>query len=176
MKATGLAVAAALALGGCAMTGTGVAAGGTATAQTQLRDAAGRALANATITQQAGGLAVAVSASGMQPGTYGIHVHAVGRCEAPGFTSAGSHWNPTDQQHGLQNPQGPHRGDLPNLVVGANGQGTLQYLIRGARLGDTAGALMDADGAALVIHAGVDDMRTDPSGNSGDRIACGVLS
>lgn len=170
-----LTTAAAAALGGCAMSGADMAPMGSSSAQAQLRDATGRSVANATVTQQADGLAVAVTAAGMQPGTHGIHVHAVGRCDAPGFTSAGPHWNPTERQHGLQDPRGPHRGDLPNLIVGANGQGTLRYLIRGGQLSGGAGALLDADGAALVIHARADDMRTDPSGNSGDRIACGVF-
>jgi Cu-Zn family superoxide dismutase len=112
---------------------------------------------------------------GIAAGTYGAHVHRTGRCEGPAFDSAGAHWNPTGQQHGFRNPSGRHRGDLPNLVVGAAGRGTLTFTIRAAQLRGEAG-MIDADGAALMIHAQADDYRTDPSGNSGPRIACGVLN
>jgi Cu-Zn family superoxide dismutase len=95
----------------------------------------------------------------------------VGRCDAPDFTSAGGHWNPTQKKHGTMNPQGPHQGDLPNLVIGSDGRGTIGAVIPGA----TLAGLLDADGAAMVIHAGPDDLMTDPSGNSGGRIACGVF-
>jgi Cu-Zn family superoxide dismutase len=98
-------------------------------------------------------------------------VHAVGRCDPPGFESAGPHWNPTGREHGSQNPRGQHLGDLPNLLVGADGEGSFDLGIAGADLR----AMLDTDGAALVIHAGADDYRTDPSGNSGARIACGVF-
>jgi Cu-Zn family superoxide dismutase len=112
----------------------------------------------------------------MAPGAYGVHLHAVGRCDPPGFTSAGPHCNPTGHQHGKDNPQGMHKGDLPNLLVGTDGRGTFEYTVPGATLlGRGAGALLDADGAAIVVHAQADDYRTDPSGNSGARIACGTL-
>ena len=107
----------------------------------------------------------------MPPGTHGAHVHTVGRCDPPAFETAGSHWNPTTMKHGTMNPQGPHQGDLPNLVVDGGGRGTIGATIPGA----TLASLLDADGAAVVIHASADDLRTDPSGNSGGRIACGVL-
>jgi len=97
-----------------------------------------------------------------------LHLHAVGRCEGPKFDSAGPHWNPAGRQHGHLNPAGSHLGDLPNLTVSANGRGALNFLVRGG--------LVDADGTALVIHAKPDDYRTDPSGSSGDRIACAVLA
>ena len=109
-----------------------------------------------------------------------MHIHDVGRCEGPSFTSAGSHWNPEDKQHGLQNDQGPHRGDLPNVTVGDDGRleatVTIQNSnLRGSRAYGFANQIIDDDGAALVIHAQADDMKTDPSGDSGDRIACAVL-
>jgi superoxide dismutase, Cu-Zn family len=107
----------------------------------------------------------------MPQGTYAAHVHTTGRCDAPDFTTAGSHWNPTASQHGKDNPQGMHKGDLPNLLVGTDGRGTLEYTIAGADVG----AMLDADGASIVIHTGADDYRTDPSGNSGGRMACGVF-
>lgn len=111
----------------------------------------------------------------MPTGTYGAHVHSTGRCDAPGFESAGAHWNPTNHQHGKDNPVGMHKGDLPNLVIGSNGRGLMEVTLPNASLAGSVNPLMDADGAALVIHASADDYRTDPSGNSGSRIACGVL-
>jgi Cu-Zn family superoxide dismutase len=111
----------------------------------------------------------------MQRGTYAAHVHTVGACTAPDFTSAGPHWNPTGAQHGRNNPAGMHKGDLPNLSVGTDGRGSLEFLIAGAALRGGAAPLLDADGAAVVIHAQADDYRTDPAGNAGARIACGVL-
>ncbi len=112
----------------------------------------------------------------MSPGSYGAHLHAVGRCDPPGFESAGPHWNPTGQKHGKDNPAGMHKGDLPNLLVGTDGRGSFEYTIPNAGLsGMLPNRLIDGDGAAVVIHASADDYRTDPSGNSGARIACGVL-
>jgi Cu-Zn family superoxide dismutase len=129
------------------------------------------------VRQAAGVLAVRVEAAGLAPGVYGVHLHAVGRCDPPGFASAGPHWNPTGRQHGRDNPAGAHLGDLPNLNVGADGRGAVAFEVRGASLLEGgANALLDADGAAVVVHAQADDYRTDPSGNSGARIACGVLS
>ncbi len=144
-------------------------------ASARIADSSGRQLAVASAAQQNDGLRISVSASGLRPGSYGLHVHAVGRCDAPDFTSAGPHWNPTMRQHGSQNPQGAHRGDLPNLIVGANGQGEIAFTIPEARLSGGVGGMLDADGAAIVLHAGPDDYRTDPSGNSGARIGCGVF-
>jgi Cu-Zn family superoxide dismutase len=111
----------------------------------------------------------------MPPGKHGIHVHAVGRCEAPEFKTAGAHFNPTDKQHGLQNPAGAHSGDLPNLVVDQEGRGKATFTAKGATLGEGKGSLLGPEGTALVIHADPDDEKTDPAGNSGARIACGVI-
>ena len=106
---------------------------------------------------------------------HGIHIHAVGRCDPPDFMSAGDHVNPTNRQHGLRNPQGPHAGDLPNLTVEAGGTGTFQAANVDLTLGAGANGLFDADGSALVVHADPDDEATEPTGNSGGRIACGVI-
>lgn len=141
----------------------------------ELRSPGNEVLARARATQTGGGARVFVEAAGLQPGTYGVHVHATGQCRGPDFTSAGGHWNPTDRRHGMQNPQGPHQGDLPNLVVGADGRGTVAYVIPAAQLAGGAAPMLDGDGAAVVVHAAADDYRTDPSGNSGARIACGIL-
>lgn len=142
---------------------------------TDVKDAAGLTMARATVDQAGDGLRVRVEAMGMRSGTYGAHVHSIGRCDAPGFTTAGPHWNPTGQQHGKSNPQGMHKGDLPNLAVGTDGRGSFEVTIPGARIVGGNDPLLDADGAAIVIHASADDYRTDPSGNSGGRIACGVI-
>ena len=152
-------------------TAMGEAMPGGRTAVASLRTAAGADAGRATATEVAGGLRFTLDARGLPPGTHGAHVHTVGRCDAPGFETAGSHWNPTAMQHGTQNPQGPHSGDLPNLIVGADGRGTVGVTIPGA----TMAGLLDADGGAMLVHAGADDLRTDPSGNSGGRIACGVF-
>ena len=136
-----------------------------------LRDARGGTLATATVTE-AGGIRVRLEAAGLAPGTYGVHIHSAGRCDPPGFESAGPHWNPSGRQHGRLNPMGWHLGDLPNLAVGSNGAGAAEFTVADASLND----LLDADGAALVVHAGPDDYRTDPSGNSGARLACGVIA
>jgi Cu-Zn family superoxide dismutase len=143
----------------------------------ELRDSAGTVVAHVRATQNAGGVRFRVTASRLPPGVHGIHIHAVGRCDAPAFAGAGPHWNPGGRQHGRLNPQGMHKGDLPNLVVGADGRGRLDATVAGASLGgEGAGGLLDADGSSVVIHASPDDERTDPSGNSGARIACAVLN
>ena len=150
--------------------GTAMAGGRVAVAV--LVDAAGRPAGRATVTQVAGGLRVTLDARGLTPGNHGAHLHTVGQCVAPDFASAGPHWNPAATKHGTMNPQGPHAGDLPNLLIGADGRGTLGITLAGA----TMEGLLDADGAALVVHAAADDLVTDPSGNSGARLACGVVT
>jgi Cu-Zn family superoxide dismutase len=136
-----------------------------------LHTADGTDVGRATATEVAGGLRFTIDARGLPAGTHGAHVHTIGRCDAPDFTTAGGHWNPTGKKHGAMNPQGPHEGDLPNLIVGTDGRGTIGITIPGA----TMAGLLDADGSALVVHANPDDLMTDPSGNSGGRIACGVF-
>ena len=119
-------------------------------------------------------MTISIAAVGLTTGAHGIHLHAVGTCDAPGFASAGSHLNPHGKQHGSANPAGSHLGDLPNLIVGADGTGAITAKLSDSPAG-IASALFDADGTALVIHASSDDYMTDPSGNSGPRIACAVL-
>ena len=140
-------------------------------ASATLRDLQGRDVGSATFSQADGGIGLEVRATGLAPGEHGIHIHMVGQCDAASaFASAGEHVNPTGAQHGLANPAGPHLGDLPNLIVAADSSGTLS----GASM-LAMDSLFDADGSALVIHAQRDDQTTDPSGDSGDRIACGVI-
>jgi superoxide dismutase, Cu-Zn family len=152
-------------------------------ATAELRDGSGNALGVASLTPTTGGVLVSGQFRGLPPGLHGIHIHEVGRCESP-FTSAGAHWNPAGRQHGTNNPQGTHASDLfsqtapaegSNLRAAANGTGTLRSVARGVTLAPGAMSVFDADGSALVIHVGQDDNVTDPTGNSGDRLACGVI-
>ncbi|HEX8693451.1 MAG TPA: superoxide dismutase family protein [Longimicrobium sp.] len=139
-------------------------------------DAQGQEVGTLTATAQGrDSVRLAVVATRVPAGTHGTHLHAVGRCDTPDFTTAGPHLNPASRQHGLRNPRGPHLGDLPNLVVGAGGGGRLEATVAGT-LNPGQAPLFDADGTALVIHAGADDQVTDPSGNSGARIACVVIA
>ena len=143
-----------------------------------LVNASGQSIGTVRAWQTAGGVSFRVDATGLPHGVHGIHVHAVGRCEGPGFDSAGPHWNPTSRKHGINNPAGPHGGDLANVTVAANGVLGETVTVSGANLGTipgTPGSMLDADGAALVLHATADDYVTDPSGNSGGRIACAVI-
>ena len=141
----------------------------------QLKDAQGKDVGTATFTPAKDGVKVHVQVTHLPPGKHGIHIHAVGRCEAPEFKSAGGHFNPSGKKHGLHNPEGAHAGDMPNLPVAKNGSAKATFTAKGATLGEGAGSLLGADGTALVIHADPDDEKTDPAGNSGARIACGVI-
>lgn len=139
------------------------------------------AAGTARIVEAGEGARIFIDAKNLPPGTHGLHLHAVGRCDAPDFTSAGPHWNPTNTQHGRLNPQGPHLGDLPSLTVASDGTASATITIQGSALRPSrehgsGPAVFDADGTALAIHAGPDDNRTDPGGNSGGRIACAVLA
>ena len=143
-----------------------------------LVNAGGQTIGTVRAWQTAGGVTFRVDATDLPHGVHGIHVHSVGRCEGPDFISAGSHWNPLAKKHGLSNPAGPHAGDLPNVEVAANGVLGKMVTLPNAMLTGPSGdprVLLDADGAALVIHASADDNVTDPSGNSGARIACAVI-
>jgi Cu-Zn family superoxide dismutase len=128
----------------------------------------------ATISQRSDGVFLSLTADAPAAGTYGMHLHAVGKCEAPDFTSAGPHWNSNMKQHGRDNPMGAHDGDLPNVEAAADRKVTLEYKLADFMLSGPSG-LLDADGGALVIHEKADDYKTDPSGNSGKRILCGVF-
>ena len=148
---------------------------GVGTATALLRDAAGRTVGTANASQTSGGIKISIEGTSLPSGPHGVHLHANGSCIPPDFTSAGAHWNPSGRQHGRQNPAGAHEGDLPNLLIGTDGRGSLEYLIPGADMSESEHPLLDADGTALVVHVSADDHRTDPSGNSGGRIACGLF-
>ena len=142
----------------------------------QLRNPAGAAVGTALLSEEGSGIRMLVQVTDLPAGPHGIHVHEVGRCDPPDFMSAGAHFNPTNRQHGLQNPAGPHAGDLPNLEIGANGTGQLNAVNTNLSLAAGPNSVFDADGSAVVIHTQADDQVTDPSGNSGGRIACGVIT
>jgi superoxide dismutase, Cu-Zn family len=145
-------------------------------ARAVVQDAKGQKVGVATLTQTKGGVKVAVAVEGLPPGKHGIHLHAVAKCDAPEFKGAGPHFNPSGKKHGHDNPEGFHAGDLPNLEVGETGKGALETTIQGATLGSGEGSLFGGQGTAVVVHASADDGKSDPAGNSGARIACGVVS
>ena len=146
-------------------------------AKAELKNKDGQVVGSATFRDAAGGVIVNVEVNAMSPGLHAVHVHAVGKCEGPAFTSAGGHFNPAQRKHGLKSPDGPHAGDLPNMYVAKDGSGRFEALTDQIALksGEPA-SILDSDGSALVIHAGVDDYTTDPTGNAGDRAACGVIA
>lgn len=140
-----------------------------------LKNTDGKEMGVARFTEDDRGLVqINVSVEGLPPGSHGIHIHAMGNCSPP-FTAAGGHYNPLERQHGLNNPQGPHAGDLPDIEVNGAGIGQLNVTTDRVTLSPGPITLFDADGSALVIHSGSDDQVTDPAGNSGSRIACGVI-
>jgi len=138
-----------------------------------LRDREGRTVGEATLRQTPHGVLIQVGFEGLIPGTHAFHLHETGECERP-FTSAGGHFDPHGVAHGLLDPDGAHQGDLPNIHVPSSGDLTLEILAPGVQLEGEIG-LMDADGAALVVHEGPDDYASDPAGAAGPRLACGVI-
>jgi len=164
---------AAMLLGGCASM---TAEKESLSAEAALKDKDGKDVGRATIIETGEGVRIAVTGYRLPPGAHGLHIHAAGRCEPPQFASAGGHFNPAGKQHGTQNPAGPHAGDLPNLEVAASGEGGIDATTRLVTLGPGPTSLLGPTGASLVVHAAADDYKTDPSGNSGDRIACGVIT
>ena len=162
----------ALSLAGCASLGM---QSSDNAAVADVKNAAGQSVATARFTQAGSVVRILVEAKGLPPGPHAVHVHAVGKCDPPDFTSAGPHFNPLNKQHGALNPQGSHAGDLPNLTVAPDGIGRMETTTEQLTLGLGPTSVWDADGSALVIHANPDDFKTDPTGNAGNRIACGVL-
>jgi superoxide dismutase, Cu-Zn family len=135
----------------------------------------GNEVGKTALKETPSGVLVRLDLTGLAAGEHALHFHAVGKCEPPDFKSAGPHFNPGEHKHGLENPEGPHAGDMPNLHVPDGGKLSLEVLNPAVTLSGKS-ALLDEDGAALVVHAAADDYRTDPAGNAGDRIACGIIA
>lgn len=148
-----------------------------ATATANVMDLEGKSLGTLELTTVDGHVHISGALTGLPGGDHGIHIHETGDCDAAGkFESAGGHFNPTDNQHGMENPGGAHAGDLPNIAATAEGGGALvDITAESVTLGEGDNSLFDADGSAIVVNADPDDYRSDPAGNSGDRIACGVI-
>jgi superoxide dismutase, Cu-Zn family len=140
-----------------------------------LKDAQGAEVGKATLTTTPSGVLIRLDLTALPAGEHAFHIHAVGKCEPPKFESAGPHFNPDTTKHGLMNPEGPHAGDMPNLHVPEGGKLQVEVLNPTVTL-SAESALLDEDGSAIVVHAGADDYQTDPAGNAGDRIACGVIA
>jgi Cu-Zn family superoxide dismutase len=166
---------AALASAGCSRAGGAGERGPEPMASGTFRNAAGERIGVATLTDTTGALELSVSVAQLSPGLHGLHFHAMGICTPPDFKSASTHFDPEGRKHGRLNPEGPHLGDLPNLLVGDDGSADTTFVIARELAGGGPRSLFQPGGSALVIHADPDDERTDPSGNSGDRIACAVL-
>ncbi|MDP1917561.1 MAG: superoxide dismutase family protein [Myxococcales bacterium] len=144
-------------------------------AQALLRNTEGKKVGTADFTSVDGGVHVTLKVKGFSPGPHGFHVHELGSCVGPDFISAGGHFNPDEKKHGGSNPSGAHVGDLDNLAVDVKGDGTGEFIVLRASLDSAPGGLLKKDGTSLVLHADADDLKTDPAGNSGARIACGVI-
>jgi Cu-Zn family superoxide dismutase len=145
------------------------------TARAALKDAQGQDVGTVDLTETLAGVLLKLVVKGLTPGEHAVHVHAVGKCEPP-FDSAGGHFNPGTKKHGLLAPEGPHVGDMPNLHVPASGEVIIEILNPAITLEkDKPDSVFGANGAAIVIHAGADDYKSDPAGNSGGRIVCGVI-
>ncbi|MGB7292605.1 MAG: superoxide dismutase family protein [Thermodesulfobacteriota bacterium] len=144
-------------------------------AASELINDQGKTVGYATLVEGPDGVEIAVQVHDTPQGLHGFHIHAVGKCETPDFKSAGGHFDPHEKKHGLKNPEGPHVGDMPNLLVGPDGTASAVGLAPLATLGNGKNSLFHEGGTALVMHAGRDDQITDPAGDAGARIACGVI-
>jgi Cu-Zn family superoxide dismutase len=145
-------------------------------ATAELKDAKGQTVGQVTLKEGKNEVTLSAKVTNLTPGEHAIHVHTVGMCEVPDFKTAGGHFNPENKKHGMMNPEGPHAGDMPNLKIGADGKGVYKGTLKGVTLtGSGANSLFHEGGTAVVIHEKEDDMKTDPAGNAGARVACGTV-
>jgi Cu-Zn family superoxide dismutase len=156
------------------------AAKSTAKTTVEMKDAQGKSVGTAVLWSKTGkkaesGVFIKLNLHDLPPGEHALHFHGKAQCDAPDFKSAGPHFNPDGKKHGLENPEGHHAGDMNNFSVNAKGHASLRVLNKDVTLGDDSHSLFSNGGTALVIHAKADDLKTDPAGNAGDRIACGVI-
>jgi len=142
----------------------------------EMHDGMGNSVGTAEFSPTAKGVSISLNLMNLPPGPHGIHIHAVAKCEGPAFTTAGGHLNPDMKHHGLDNPDGPHAGDMPNITVGADGTLKTTIVAPGVTMGDDPHSIFSNGGTAVVIHAMVDDQKSDPAGMAGARIACGMIA